>query len=93
MREFLKLVPILLAHAKFGTDAVDSYLDSTIHLAYLLLRMLERWAKTQGQMYVRKSKKAKKKSRKGWSLLAQSRGALLMKLFAHRQGRRRRRDC
>jgi hypothetical protein len=41
------------------------YLDSSVHLAYLLLRMLERWARTKGEMYVRKTKKAKRKSKKG----------------------------
>lgn len=39
-----------------------TYLDSSVHLAYSLLRMLERWAKARGggEMYVRQRAKAKK---------------------------------
>lgn len=37
------------------------YLDSSVHLAYSLLRMLEKWSKRSGEMYVRK--KAKKKTK------------------------------
>ncbi|KAI0366585.1 timeless-domain-containing protein [Pilatotrama ljubarskyi] len=40
-----------------------AYLDASVHLAYALLRMLERWSKRQGkgEMYVRKKAKPKKK--------------------------------
>jgi replication fork protection complex subunit Tof1/Swi1 len=47
-----------------GTQSLV-YLDSSVHLAYALLRMLEKWTKSRGnrEMYVRK--KARKKRRKG----------------------------
>ena len=45
---------------KDGTQSL-AYLDSTIRLAYSLLKMLEKWGKTGG-MYVRK--KAKRKARR-----------------------------
>lgn len=49
---------------KEGTQSLV-YLDSSVHLAYALLRMLEKWTKTKGskEMYIRK--KARKKKRKG----------------------------
>jgi replication fork protection complex subunit Tof1/Swi1 len=49
---------------KEGTQSLV-YLDSSVHLAYALLRMLEKWTKAKGskEMYVRK--KARKKKRKG----------------------------
>ncbi|KAG8738044.1 Topoisomerase 1-associated factor 1 [Ceratobasidium sp. 414] len=34
-----------------------AYLDSAVHLAFVLLRMLEKWAHSQGEIYVRKRKK------------------------------------
>ncbi|EMD36798.1 hypothetical protein CERSUDRAFT_105876 [Gelatoporia subvermispora B] len=47
-----------------GTQSL-TYLDSSVHLAYALLRMLERWGKRRGgEMYVRKAKKKAKKSNK-----------------------------
>jgi hypothetical protein len=49
---------------KEGTQSL-AYLDSAVYLAYALLRMLERWEKTNGRdMYVRK-KKTKRRKRKG----------------------------
>lgn len=47
---------------KEGTQSL-AYLDASVHLAYALLRMLERWGKRQGkgEMYVRKKAKPKKK--------------------------------
>lgn len=47
---------------KEGTQSL-AYLDASVHLAYALLRMLERWGKRQGkgEMYVRKKPKPKKK--------------------------------
>jgi replication fork protection complex subunit Tof1/Swi1 len=53
---------------KEGTQSL-AYLDSSVYLAYALLRMLERWGKTKGgDMYVRK-RKAKRRQRKGWSAM------------------------
>lgn len=49
---------------KDGTQSL-AYLDSSIHLAYALLKMLEKWGKKggSGEMYVRKKKKkARRKS-------------------------------
>ncbi|KZW03785.1 timeless-domain-containing protein [Exidia glandulosa HHB12029] len=40
-----------------------AYLHATVHLAYTLLRMLEDWGKTKGEMYVQKKKKKKTKSK------------------------------
>lgn len=49
---------------KEGTQSL-AYLDSSVHMAYILLRMLERWSKGKsGDMYVRK-KKGKRRKRKG----------------------------
>jgi replication fork protection complex subunit Tof1/Swi1 len=51
---------------KEGTQSL-AYLDSSVHLAWALLRMLEKWGKGGGggeEMYVRK-KKTKKRKRKG----------------------------
>ncbi|KAI0672215.1 timeless-domain-containing protein [Trametes maxima] len=47
---------------KEGTQSL-AYLDASVHLAYALLRMLEKWGKRQGkaEMYVRKKAKPKKK--------------------------------
>ena len=47
---------------KEGTQSL-TYLDASIHLAYSLLRMLERWSKRQGkgEMYVRRKAKPQKK--------------------------------
>ncbi|OCH87501.1 timeless-domain-containing protein [Obba rivulosa] len=45
-----------------GTQSL-AYLDASVHLAYALLRMLERWGRKRGgEMYVRR--KAKKKARR-----------------------------
>ncbi|CAE6474022.1 unnamed protein product [Rhizoctonia solani] len=48
-------------------DQSIAYLDSAVHLAYVLLRMLEKWALTQGEIYVRKKKKSRAKKAKGVS--------------------------
>ncbi|EUC61522.1 timeless protein carboxy-terminal region protein [Rhizoctonia solani AG-3 Rhs1AP] len=49
-------------------DQSIAYLDSAVHLAYVLLRMLEKWAQSQGEMYVRKKKKkSRAKKAKGVS--------------------------
>lgn len=44
-------------------DQSIAYLDSVIHFAYVLLRMLEKYSKNKGFMFVRK-KKAKRAIRK-----------------------------
>lgn len=50
-----------------GTQSL-AYLDASVHLAYALLRMLERWGKRRGgEMYVRR--KAKKKARRKSELI------------------------
>ncbi|KAJ1301303.1 hypothetical protein OPQ81_003705 [Rhizoctonia solani] len=49
-------------------DQSIAYLDSAVYLAYVLLRMLEKWAHSQGEIYVRKrKKKARAKKAKGVS--------------------------
>jgi len=46
---------------KDGTQSL-SFLRSSVHLAYALMRMLEKWAKTKGDgSYVRKRAKPKRK--------------------------------
>jgi replication fork protection complex subunit Tof1/Swi1 len=48
---------------KDGTQSLN-FLRSSVHLAYALMRMLEKWAKTTGDgSYVRKRGKPKKKRR------------------------------
>ena len=48
---------------KDGTQSLN-FLRSSVHLAYALMRMLEKWAKTTGDgSYVRKRVKPKKKRR------------------------------
>lgn len=50
-----------LSHeARHGAN-VPRYLDSVIHFAYVLLRMLERYSKNNAYMYVRKRKAARRK--------------------------------
>ena len=51
---------------KPGTQSL-AYLDSSIYLAYALLRMLEKWGKQEGggEMYVRKKKMKKRKGKNG----------------------------
>ncbi|KAG6332144.1 hypothetical protein ID866_6944 [Astraeus odoratus] len=47
---------------KEGTQSL-TYLNASVHLAYVLLRMLEKWGKqNSGTMYVRKKKGSKKKA-------------------------------
>lgn len=54
---------------RHGTQSL-AYLESSIHLGYALLRMLERWGKGRGEMYVRK-KIIKKKKGKGMLIYTQ----------------------
>jgi len=50
---------------KEGTQSLN-YLDASVHLAYALLRMLERWGKqNSGAMYVRKKKATRRTKGKG----------------------------
>ncbi|KAL0947499.1 hypothetical protein HGRIS_013600 [Hohenbuehelia grisea] len=62
--EVLDLALESLRSYKEGTQSL-AYLDSSVYLAYSLLRMLERWGKAQGQeMYVRrKTAKARKRAK------------------------------
>ncbi|KAJ7582904.1 timeless protein-domain-containing protein [Mycena floridula] len=50
---------------KEGTQSL-AFLDSSVHMAYVLLRMLERWSKGKSDIYVRK-KKGKRRKRRGAS--------------------------
>ena len=43
----------------------NSYLDSSIHLAYVLLRMLEKWGRQKGDVYVRRRRMRAKNRSKG----------------------------
>jgi replication fork protection complex subunit Tof1/Swi1 len=53
---------------KEGTQTL-TYLDSSVSLAYSLLKMLERWGKKKPEeVYVRR--KARRRRRKGWSHLS-----------------------
>ncbi|KAG8920724.1 Topoisomerase 1-associated factor 1 [Tulasnella sp. 418] len=61
--EILDLAFETLKSYKEGSQSI-AYLDSTIHLGYVLLRVLEKWAKTRGEMVVRRKKKAKNKKKK-----------------------------
>lgn len=52
---------------KEGTQSL-TYLDSSVHLAYSLLRMLEKWSKKSGDgTYVRQKTSKRKKKRRGSS--------------------------
>ena len=64
--EVLEIAVESLKAYKDGTQSLV-YLDSSVHLAYALLRMLEKWTKVGGgrEMYVRK--KARRKKTKGLS--------------------------
>ena len=53
---------------KPGTQSL-AYLDSSVYLAYALLRMLEKWGKEKGnETYVRQRLSKKKRRRKGAKL-------------------------
>lgn len=47
---------------KVHTYTIARYLDSAVHLSYVLLRMLERWGKQSGQMYIRRASRKKKRN-------------------------------
>jgi hypothetical protein len=46
---------------------ISSYLDSVIHFAYVLLRMLEKYSKNKAYMYVRKKRVKRQKEKDGKS--------------------------
>ena len=59
---------------KEGTQSL-TYLESSVYLAWSLLRMLERWGKGGGEeMYVRKKKMRKRKGKKGPSATEEGEG-------------------
>lgn len=59
---------------KEGTQSL-TYLESSVYLAWSLLRMLERWGKGGGEeMYVRKKKMRKRKGKKGPSVTEEGEG-------------------
>ncbi|KAF9644412.1 timeless-domain-containing protein [Thelephora ganbajun] len=62
--EVLEIALESLKAYKDGTQSLV-YLDSSVHLAYALLRMLEKWTKVGGgrEMYVRKKARRKKKAK------------------------------
>lgn len=64
-----EVLEIALESLKVYKDGTQSlvYLDSSVHLAYALLRMLEKWTKAGGgrEMYIRK--KARRRKPKGLS--------------------------
>jgi len=63
--EVLDIALDSLRSYKEGTQSL-AYLDSSVYLAYALLRMLEKWGKASGsETYVRKKLARKRKSRKG----------------------------
>ncbi|KAG8868501.1 Topoisomerase 1-associated factor 1, partial [Tulasnella sp. 331] len=56
----------LSQYKQYTAQKSIAYLDSSIHLSYVLLRVLEKWAKAKGEggaMVVRKKKKAAKKAK------------------------------
>ncbi|SCV67720.1 BQ2448_5331 [Microbotryum intermedium] len=55
---------VLTVVTKYNTQS-HKYLDSVINLAYVLLRMLERYAKSKAYMYVRKKKAKQSRKKKG----------------------------
>ncbi|KAG8834853.1 Topoisomerase 1-associated factor 1 [Serendipita sp. 399] len=46
-------------------DQSFGFLEANIHLAYVLLRLLERWGQKNGGLYIRKTKKKKKRQGAG----------------------------
>ena len=86
--EVLEIALDSLKAYKDGTQSLV-YLDSSVHLAYALLRMLEKWTKVGGgrEMYVRKKARRKRKA-KGPSPSPTPLASLLMAgLRPHRRGR------
>lgn len=60
--EILDIAISSIRSYKEGTQSL-AYQDSSVHLAYSLLRMLEKWGKKggSGEMYVRKAKRKAKR--------------------------------
>jgi len=53
---------------KPGTQSL-AYLDSSVYLAYALMRMLEKWGKAKGDgTYVRKKTKKQRKNKSDWAI-------------------------
>lgn len=76
---------------KEGTQSL-AYLDSSVHLAYALFRMLEVWGKKRGgrsEMYVRRKEKARRRKR-GVCGVRHAMFDVLTRPTRHREGRRRR---
>jgi hypothetical protein len=74
----------------------NSYLDSSIHLAYVLLKMLEKWGKEKGDVYVRRRRmRAKNRGRGkgGQGLLFHERISAYLISCCFRQRRPRRGGC
>ena len=68
--EVLEIALESLKAYKDGTQSLV-YLDSSVHLAYALLRMLEKWTNVEGgrEMYIRKKARRKKKTKGPFSSL------------------------
>ena len=62
--EILDIALDSLKHYRPGTQSL-AYLDSSIHMAYALLRMLESWSKTGNDTYVRQKMARKRRKSKG----------------------------
>lgn len=67
-RDYSRLHLLIPGRKADESEHVRRYLDSVMHLAYTLLRMLEKYSKSKAYMYVRKKKAgraaAKKKRQK-----------------------------
>ena len=60
-----------------GTQSL-AYLDSSIHLAYALLRMLETWSKKGNETYVRQKAAKKRRKSKGECIIDNRTNLLLI---------------
>ncbi|KZT54478.1 timeless-domain-containing protein [Calocera cornea HHB12733] len=59
-----ELMDVALVNARTYTGQSLAYLESVVQLNYVLLKLLERYAKGRGDMYVKKKTNAKKKKTK-----------------------------
>lgn len=72
--EVLDIALESLRSYKPGTQSL-AYLDSSVYLAYALLRMLERWGKEKGsETYVRQKVSKKKRKSKGTPIIISGAG-------------------
>jgi replication fork protection complex subunit Tof1/Swi1 len=62
--EVLDIALDSLKHYRPGTQSL-AYLNSSVHMAYALLRMLESWSKKGNETYVRQKAAKKKRKSKG----------------------------